>query len=118
VGGDDLKISKPDEPLELSEPLEVVVSDDLAKELEDEYLAEMLSEPEEKPVIKLVDDPDNLVIRLPKGKRQRESIKGSFPLAAVLDAKRRKKWQQVKDRLGVSDDTQVINEILDNIQED
>lgn len=45
VGGEDLKISKPDEPLELSESLEVIASDDPAEELEDEYLAEILSEP-------------------------------------------------------------------------
>jgi hypothetical protein len=74
----------------------------------------------DKPRIRLVDDSNNLTIRLPKGGRKLtpQAVKGEFPLAVVLDAKARKKWQAIKERLGTSDDTQAVLEFINNIREE
>lgn len=69
----------------------------------------------EKPAIKLVDEPK---LKLPArpAKRQRVAVRGDFPLAVVLDAKGRKVWKQVKEKLGTDDDTQAMNIILNNVE--
>ena len=49
-------------------------------------------------------------------KRKPEPASGDFPLAVVLDARQKKVWQAVKQRLGAHDDTQAMNVILDNVE--
>lgn len=74
---------------------------------------------ETRPKIRLVDDEEEMVVKLPSKppKKKPPRTKGDFPLAVVLDANGRKKWNTVKERLGTTDDTQALAVILDNIEE-